>query len=177
MRRLVVLLVALPSCSAPLEPEYDAKVPGELLGTYAVTADLGKDECGADLLGVEDPWRFQVRLSRSADALYWLNGREAISGSIDDAAETFQFSSRVDVPVRSPKQGDPGCTVSRVDRAFGKVRLAERELTRFEGVLEFEYHEKSASECFEIIGIPGGFMGLPCKLSYTMSAEREASSR
>lgn len=174
MRRVAAWALLL-GCSAPDEAEYDGKVPGEPLGAYLVTARLTDDECGADLLGAEDPWRFSVRLSRSVDVLYWLNGREAIVGTIDEAGETFQFSTRVDVPLSPPGRGAAGCVVSRFDRAQGKVRFSDRQVAGLEGELEFEYNEKSGTECLEIIGVPGGFNRLPCRLRYSVIAERAKS--
>lgn len=171
MRRILALVFALYGCSSGAEPEHDAKVPGTLLGTFDVTARISVDECGRDLLAAPDPWVFPVRLSRFQDDLYWLNGTEAIVGELNEKQQTFGFSTRVDVPI-TPRVGAAlGCTVSRYDRADGTVALAEEVVTGLEGTLEFEYRTKSGSECFEIIGVPGGFNTLPCVLRYRMVAK------
>lgn len=150
------------------EAEHDGKVPGTLLGTLAVTGRITRDQCQADLLGAPDPWRFEVRLSRFQGDLYWLNGREAIVGELDEKAETFYFSTRVDVPLTPEARGAPGCVVSRVDHAEGTLKLhADGESVHgLSGSLEFVYDTKPGRECYEIIGVPGGFGTLPCALSY-----------
>src|SRR5687767_12516258 len=103
-------------CAEP-NPDNDPKVPGDLLGTYALTGRISRDSCGAELLGAPDPWTFQVKLSRFQRDLYWLNGREAIVGDIAADGSTFHFSTRVDVSIGAPVRGTPGCVVSRFDTA------------------------------------------------------------
>jgi hypothetical protein len=98
---------------------HDAKTPGEELGTFAMTGHLERDECEAAVLGVVDPWEFQVRLSRFVEDLYWLNGREAISGSLAPDERSFRFDTAVDVELIEPRRGRPGCTLTRRDRASG----------------------------------------------------------
>src|SRR6186713_2713290 len=60
----------------------DAKIPGELLGTYGVEGALVESDCGEGALGSTDDWKFDVKLSRFHDDLYWINGREVIPGGI-----------------------------------------------------------------------------------------------
>jgi hypothetical protein len=91
---------------------------------------------------------------------------------MDTEAKTFGFSTRVDVAVSPARGASPGCVVSRFDRADGTITLEGEELQRFAGTLSFEYRPKNSSECFEIIGVPGGFNGLPCRLTYRIAAER-----
>jgi hypothetical protein len=168
MRAEWLCVVAVVGCVAPSDPEHDGKVPGTLLGSYAVTARIAEDECNADLLGAPDPWMFPLKLSRFQDDLYWLNGREAIVGELDEKAETFAFSTRVDVEVTPPTGASFGCTVSRYDRAAGKLDFEAEAVVALEGELEFEYRAKPGAECFEIVGVPGGFVTLPCVLRYRM---------
>jgi hypothetical protein len=168
----LVLAAGTIGCSAHGEPEYDGKVPGKLLGTFAVTGKLGADDCGAELLNAPDPWRFEVRLSRFENDLYWLNGREAIVGELGAKAKTFEFGTRVDVPVSSAKRGAPGCTVSRYDYADGSLAWDGDDLLGLSGRMRFEYRTKTDTECLEIIGVPGGFNNLPCELSYAIEAKR-----
>lgn len=166
-------------CSAHGDPEYDAKVPGTPLGTFSVTGRLEEDACGADLLGVADPWRFEVKLSRLAEDLYWLNGREALVGELDSKRGTFEFAVRVDVPLSSFEERSRdkrSCIISRYDRAGGTFDTKDvLEAEGFVGFLDFEYRVKPGTECFELIGVPGGFYDLPCNLRYALSAERRAS--
>lgn len=154
------------------EAEHDGKVPGTLIGTLAVTGRIARDQCQADLLGAPDPWRFELRLSRFQNDLYWLTGRDAIVGEIDEKAKTFRFSARLDVPITPQGRGSAGCTVSRSDRAEGTLALDAEggNVTALSGSLEFAYNTKPGRECFEIIGVPGGFGSLPCSLTYRISA-------
>lgn len=171
MRRVFVCALTAVACSAPAEPEHDGKVPGTLLGTFAVQGAIRSDDCGADLLGAPDPWRFEVRLSRFQRDLYWLNGREAIVGEIDEDDATFRFSTRVDIPIGGRRDAAM-CVVSRYDRAEGSLSLEGDELLGFEGRLEFEYRSKDDSECLEIIVLPGSVNNLPCRIAYRIRAVR-----
>ncbi|HEY0464458.1 MAG TPA: hypothetical protein VGC79_09630, partial [Polyangiaceae bacterium] len=60
----------------------DAHEPGDRLGTYHATGTLLSDSCQATVLGVSPDWQFDVKLSRMSHTLYWLNGAEAIPGTI-----------------------------------------------------------------------------------------------
>lgn len=155
-------------CAEP-NPDHDAKTPGHLLGTYALSGRITRDSCGAELLGAPDPWSFQVKLSRFQRDLYWLNGREAIVGDIAADGSAFHFSTRVDVNI-SPAGGvSNGCVVSRFDTADGLLALEGEAVTGLEANLSFEYRPKGDSECIEIIGIPGGVEQLPCSLTYSLA--------
>jgi hypothetical protein len=156
------------------EPEQDGKIPGTLLGTYTVVGALVEDRCGAELLGAQNPWRFQVKLSRFQRDLYWLNGREAIVGDIEADARSFHFSTRVDVPVTPKLRGKAGCVVSRFDIADGTLAQdSEEQVSGFVAQLRFEYRAKDGADCVEIIGVSGGFNELPCRLAYDLAGARQ----
>lgn len=165
------MMLALAAACGPHEPGHDAKTPGELLGTYAVSGRIARDDCGAELLGAANPWRFQIKLSRFQHDLYWLNGREAIVGDLDKDGTTFHFDTRVDVTVSAPARGKGGCIVSRRDRADGKLLAKADEISGLSADLRFEYSAKSDSECLEIIGITGGVQHLPCAIAYELTGE------
>lgn len=162
----------LPVACAPYDSERDAKIPGELLGTYGVSAQLKSDSCGAELLGAPNPWRFDLKLSRFQRDLYWLNGREAIVGDIDADGTTFHFKTRIDVPLTPAARGAAACVVSRSDQADGKLIAEGDTVSSVTATLSFRYEAKAGSECLEIIGIPGGVQGLPCSLSYGLGGAR-----
>jgi hypothetical protein len=167
-RAFVFCAVLVAGCAEP-NPDHDAKTPGTLLGTYALSGPITRDSCGADLLGAPDPWTFQVKLSRFENDLYWLNGREAIVGDIAANGSSFHFSTRVDVTISPAGRGNSGCVVSRYDTADGVLALEGEDVTAVATKLTFEYTPKNNSECLEIIGSPGGVQALPCSLSYSLS--------
>src|SRR5688572_8948316 len=115
----------------------DAKVPGEALGTFDVTGKLNQDTCKAPVLGVTNPWQFGVKLSRTEDALYWLNGREAVTGSIASDRKSFTFETRVDVRVEAARGAYPGCVFERADTARGKLSTTTNDVDAFEGSITF----------------------------------------
>lgn len=159
----------------PYDPEHDAKVPGTLLGLYAVTGKLARDQCGAELLGAPNPWKFQVKLSKLANDLYWLNGREAIVGELASDGRSFSFATRVDVPLGRSGATAQDCLVSRFDTADGILEKAGESGARpaFRADLSFMYKARSEFECFEIIGVPGGVRSLPCELGYQLTGTLE----
>jgi hypothetical protein len=174
--RAFVFCSLLGAGCAPYDPNRDAKIPGDPLGTYAMVGTLKADECGADLLGAPDPWRFELKLSRFEQDLYWLNGREAIVGDIDADGSTFHFSTHIDVTVAAPAKGAPGCTVSRYDQADGTLDGSDTNVPQVEATLTFKYEPKSGSECFDIVGVPSGFNMLPCSLTYALAGERTSAA-
>jgi len=167
-RAFVFCVVFACGCAEP-NPDNDPKVPGDLLGTYALTGRISRDSCGAELLGAPDPWTFQVKLSRFQRDLYWLNGREAIVGDIAADGSTFHFNTRVDVSISGPVRGTAGCVVSRFDTADGLLTREGDAVTALNMDLSFDYRPKASSECLEIIGVPGGIQQLPCSLSYALT--------
>lgn len=171
VRAWIALLAAL--CGGCLEfGDKDAKVPGDELGMYQVTGRLTVDTCKADVLGVKDPWRFQVRLSRFDRDLYWLNGREAIVGDIAADGVSFEFQTRVDVDLE-PAQGPmPGCIIERRDVASGKLSADGPDVEGFEGDLSFTYSPKAKTDCSFYVGYEGTFATLPCTIGYAVEAER-----
>ncbi len=153
----------------------DAKVPGDLLGTYDVSAKLERSTCGDGILGASDAWRFQVKLSRFENDLYWLNGREAIVGSIERDGRSFSFESGVQVPIPPEAGGDPDCTVRRDDHASGKLSNEGVNVESFEGSLTFSYRALDAASCESWLLTPDAPARLPCDIEYQMSAERSSS--
>ncbi len=151
----------------------DPKAPGEQLGSFRVDATLDSSSCGVGALGSTEHWEFDVKLSRDGDALYWLNGKEAIVGSMQDEL-SFEFDTHVAVPAIPPGKGQIGCTVSRGDRAEGKLSSAE-QASEFQGKLEYTFNPMEGSDCTPLIGVEGGFSTLPCEMSYLMKATRTAA--
>jgi hypothetical protein len=192
MRRVAstsVLLVLLPlSAIACGDGRYDAKTPGEPIGRFAMTGTLERDECQAAVLGVVDPWQFDLRLSRFVEDLYWLNGREAISGVLASDERSFSFETAVDVTLQPARGRRAACVVSRRDSASGSLSPSARDATRVEAELSFTYQAgqvagqlpgqmRGASDCSDIIGVSGGFASLPCRIDFRLSGERVDDER
>jgi hypothetical protein len=152
----------------------DAKIPGELLGDYQVSAELENSTCGQGALGSQEHWAFNVRLSHQGPDLYWLNGREAISGSISADGTSFGFDTRLKVQATPARQGRLGCVIWRSDLASGKFVGRGSDVSGFSGNIKFTYTPEGNSDCTPLIGVSDGFAGLPCEMSYSMRAVRGA---
>jgi hypothetical protein len=161
-------------CLACGDGEYDAKTPGEPIGRFAMSGALQRDECQAPVLGVVDPWNFELRLSRLVSDLYWLNGREAISGELSSNERSFTFDTRVDIVLSRPRGSRPGCTVTRRDTADGSLRPNANTATEIEAELSFAYDVRDGSDCSDIVGVSGGFARLPCRVAFELTGDRIA---
>ncbi len=152
----------------------DAHEPGDRLGTYHVTGALVADSCKAPLLGVTSDWQFDVKLSREGDTLYWLNGQEAIPGSIAADGRTFDFQSGVQVTLEAAHGAALGCVIDRSDLANGRLSSSTEDVGKFSVDMSFEYAEGSNAACAGFVGVEGGFESLPCQVRYALTAKRTA---
>lgn len=150
----------------------DPHAPGDRLGTFHVTALLESSTCGPGALGSTDRWEFDVELSRRDDTLYWLNGDEAIPGTIASDGTSFAFDSETAVAVQPSSSGRAGCTILRTDQASGELFSATSDVPSFKGSLSFGYRAGEHSECDALIGVEGGFAVLPCQMGYNFEAVR-----
>jgi hypothetical protein len=151
----------------------DAKIPGELLGTYEVEGTLEESNCGEGALGSTDQWDFDVKLSRFHDDIYWLNGREVISGSIDSDGVTFAFSTRVEGEVTPAARGRTACVLSRTDQARGRLSSDSLDVESFDATLTFAYTAVEGSDCETWTGSPDGVAALPCEMTYALDGTRK----
>jgi hypothetical protein len=170
MRNATVLVVLAVGCADMRD--HDARVPGEALGTFHVTAALEASSCGPGALGSTDSWEFDVKLSRDGSRLFWLNGAAPVAGHVDPDGRSFGFETTVTVEVQPARGKLPGCLVERVDRAAGTLEETEGEVTGFDGTLDYAYSTASESDCSSLVGVTGGFAALPCSLGYQMAAEQ-----
>jgi hypothetical protein len=166
---LFVLATGCVGCSA-LQRD---KVPGDELGSYHVIANLETSTCGPGALGSTDLWEFDVKLSKDGHDLYWLNGAEAIPGSLAADGVSFAFDSQVVVQAIAPGKGRPGCTIARTDSGSGQLSSPSAPVDAFAGTLRYGFQAVQGSDCQELMGVPGGFYALPCEMSYKMSANRK----
>jgi hypothetical protein len=152
----------------------DAHEPGDRLGTFHAAGTLVSDSCQAAVLGVTNDWAFDVKLSREGNTLYWLNGEEAIPGTISANGTTFGFQSGVEVTMQPARGAQPGCIILRSDIANGELSSKTTDVKRFDVDMSFSYAVKSGTQCAGYVGVQDGFAGLPCKVSYALEAERTA---
>ena len=150
----------------------DAHEPGDRLGTYHATSALKGDTCQAAVLGASANWQFDVKLSRRASTLYWLNGQEAIPGTLERNGTTFSFESGVEVPLQAAQGVRPGCVVERTDSATGELSSKSTDVQTFTAELSFGYSVKSGTQCAGFIGVQDGFASLPCQVDYSVTAHR-----
>ena len=152
----------------------DAHEPGDRLGTFHATGTLMSDTCQAAVLGVTNDWAFDVKLSREDNTIYWLNGEEAIPGTIAVDGTTFDFQSGVEVPMQPAQGAQPGCTILRADSANGELSSKTSDVKSFDVDMSFTYSVKSCTQCAGYVGVQGGFATLPCTVSYALTADRTA---
>jgi hypothetical protein len=150
----------------------DAKIPGELLGTYEVDGTLTTSTCGTGALGSSDHWGFDVKLSRFHEDLYWVNGREVIPGSIAPDGVSFTFTTRVEGEVVPAGRGRAACILSRADSATGRLSSKTLEVETFDASLTFGYSAVEGSNCETWIGSPEGVAALPCSIAYALTGTR-----
>jgi hypothetical protein len=170
-------LGCLGGCANPGElGSEDPKAPGQPLGLYALSGELTADDCGAESLNAPSEWSFEVRLSRDRSTLYWLNGREAIIGQIDDDG-SFEFETHLDLRLAEQRGAAKGCTVRRSDAAAGTLTQADHALSM---KLSYGYAATTGSDCSELVGIAaptnheGAPQALPCSMTYTLAGTRLA---
>jgi hypothetical protein len=154
-----LLLPGLAACTNGHEP-------GESLGTFSVVAELSSSSCGKGALGSADPWKFEVKLARFERELFWRNGREDITGTLEKDGVTFRFDTRVEAEAVPAQKGTAACVLSRKDHAEGRLSSPDADVLSFDGSLDFEFSAVEGSDCTSIIGVTGGFEKLPCKMSY-----------
>ncbi len=171
----IVICAAVFGCSELVGGGKDAKIPGEPLGTFHVIGQLEASSCGPGAVGSSDVWEFDVRLSRDGADLYWLNGAEAIWGSVAADGTSFSFDTQVAVPAIEAGKGQPGCTIIRSDSASGSLSSPSLDVRSFTGRLRFGYMPQGGSDCSPLMGVEGGFSMLPCEMSYLVEATRTAA--
>jgi len=149
----------------------DAKVPGEPLGTFDVVAKLETSDCGAGALGSTETWQFVIKLSRDYDQLFWLNGREVITGSIASDGRSFELDSWVEVDAIAAKPGQAGCSLTRTGRASGTLGQVTEIVGSLTGQHTLSATPQAESACSPLVGVEAGFRALPCSMSYHLDAQ------
>ena len=150
----------------------DPHHPGELLGTYEVTATRETTTCGENALGSPATWEFEVRLSRGDGDLYWDSGAEVTPGTLGSDGRRFSFVTSLVVDMRAGETPSnlPPCTIVRGDRAEG---LLDEDAGGFTGELAYSFTPLQGSDCGDLVtGAQPTFAALPCTMTYVLSAER-----
>ncbi len=169
-------LAALSVCGCIDYGDKDAKVPGDDLGHYQVSATLRSTDCGPDALGTQDLWEFDVRLSRDGADLFWLNGAEVIAGSLAADGTSFSFDTLLEFEIEPPNPPHSGCTVLRQDQAEGSLSSSGLDVEAFAGSLSYRYAVDERSDCSGLIGVQGGFATLPCEITYLLDGQRKQTA-
>jgi len=172
--RLPVVCAFLFLCGGCVGHGMDAHEPGDRLGTFHAEGALTADSCQAAILAASSDWQFDVKLSRQDGTLYWLNGQEAIPGTIAKNGTSFSFESGVEVTLLPAQGAQPGCVVQRTDRASGELSSKTTDVRSFSVEMHFGYAAKPGSACAGFVGVQDGFASLPCQVDYTLSARRTA---
>ena len=160
MRTLLVPLFLALGSNACGNPTANPHEPGEALGTFQVSANQATNDCGQGALGAPATWTFPIRLSRQGDTLYWINGAEAIAGTLAPDGQSFAFETTVRVELNSKNP----CSVLRQDQAVGKLQTTDDTVTGFSAWMSFTFQAEEG-HC-EIDGLPV----LPCAMRYEMTA-------
>jgi hypothetical protein len=168
-----VLLGALPGCG-DVFGDKDAHQPGNLLGTFHVTATRTANTCGEGALGTQPTWAFDVKLARDPGAIFWNNGVEMIHGDLDADLVTFHFDTGVVINMRMEADGPrPPCSISRHDQAKGVLSAPGDDVKGFSGSLAYDFAPTAGSMCEDLIDSPTPIVAtLPCGFAYKLEATR-----
>jgi hypothetical protein len=159
--RIFLVPIALVACTM--------QEPGTALGSYAVTGTLKTQTCGASMqTQIQDPWNFDVRLSRSGTTLFWLQAASPpISGTVSPSGDvTLTTSQEYDL---STNDAGTGCTVLRTDTFKAALGTAASP-TDFTGTIAYHYDLADGAHCGGLLS--GQFDAVPCDVSYDLAAKR-----
>lgn len=169
--RAFLFLVVLVSCSGK-----DATQPGTSIGKFRIQGAKQTATCG-DAAIAPDPWVFDVRFSRDASTLYWVQNRAPITGHIGaDRKVTFKTTQTVTMRA-ADRFGRGACVVTRVDTvdiALGPDEpLGDAGMLGFsstKGTLSYAYTAQPGSDC---TGVPDPAVSvLPCSTVYAIDGTK-----
>ena len=174
---LAVLAGPLLAGCADMFGTRDAHQPGDELGTYHVAATREASTCGEGALGNQAAWEFDVKLARGGAEIFWNNGAEIISGTIDADEQSFHFDTGVLMNMRTAEShGLPACSIRRTDRAAGKLAATGDDVASFSGKLAFDFAPTEGSSCADLVtGSTAILASLPCGIVYAIKGTRTAA--
>lgn len=146
----------------------EADLPGDSLGTFAVTAVLSANTCGSQL-ETENPWKFQAEMSFSDNTLYFrVDGEDYVSAALD-SDDTATFTT-VD---NSQSATDNSCSISL--KSTSTVTLdSTTDPETSSGSFHFEYSALQDDTCASQLSENGGIYDeLPCEVEYQYTALKE----
>jgi len=155
----VVLATIAPACGNPL--------PGTMLGTYHVTAQVQTNSCG---LPAPQPWVFDVQLSNDNGVLYWswMDGSAPMSNPITSSAATLTES--ISANVDGTDAGNGPCTMTRDDTVVVDLGTGSPPAS-FSGSITYDFAAAAGANCSDQLANSGGqYDVLPCTTTYAMSA-------
>jgi hypothetical protein len=161
--RIFLLPIACVACTL--------QQPGTQLGTFAVAGTLTTQSCGASMQSqIEDPWDFDVRLSRSNDVLFWLQAASPpLSGIVDPSGNvTITTTQSYDL---STNDAGTGCSVLRTDTFIAALGTTAAP-TDFSGTITYHYELADGAQCGGLLA--GQFDVVPCDVAYDLTAKRSS---
>jgi hypothetical protein len=157
MKRLVLTLGLLAGCG---------ELPGKEVGTYEVLAVMDENTCGPN---VGAPQRsFDVQIRRDGGTGYWIGPSQVpVQGRIDEEGNfSFRTSEQILVRAGDEATGLVPCYMDQLDIAEGTAEIA------LSGSEELWVGVTSGADCRDQIGLmPGQFLELPCRMTFTLSGE------
>ena len=166
LRLLLPLLVAasLAACSGTR----DVREPGEKLGTFIVNGKLVATTCGK----ADPTFRYEVRLSREGDKLYWAQGSTLVVGSIDGASVRMEATTSTQVTPKDERSGFPGCTMVRRDTLAAE--LEGDPVQRLTGAIVYAFDVGQGDCAGELAAVGGDYATLPCTMTYEVDGAQRA---
>jgi hypothetical protein len=151
----------------------DSPLPGTLLGTYRVVADLQANACGAGL-AAPNPWTFDVQLSQKTTTLYWswMDGSAPLSNTLDAQAHTSLTTTRTGNVDGTMSALGP-CTMQRQDGV--QITLGHGSPpSGFVATIQYSFAAAGGANCADQLAASGGmYDALPCSIRYTATAARQ----
>jgi hypothetical protein len=160
-------------------------LPGEVVGTYAVTMELEENTCGNAAVHPLDGNKYSVELREDDEHAYWrIPSQTPIEGSYN--APRFEFELESLVASSVPDGGTLPCRLIQTELLTGRVALSDAGVTdvdldageseedeRGKGLMLLGKHELNISaepggDCSEALPPKGAFQKLPCVLRYQL---------
>jgi len=142
---------------------------GDPMGTYTITGTLMTQTCGGDT-PAENPWTFDIRLTRNGNRIYWLQpAAPSLSGIIDTGGNVVFTTSEI-FDLADPNDAGKGnyCGVVRNDTFTAALGTATEPSTFF-GTLTYHYDLDEGATCSPT---QDGLDTVPCDVTYVLAAQR-----
>lgn len=151
----------------------DQPLPGQMLGTYKVTATSQTNTCGAGL-AAPSPWDFDVQLSESGATLYWswMDGSPPLSSTLSNSHANLTTTTSGNVDGTTDGGFGP-CTMERGDDV-GITLTTGSPPPGFNATIGYSFTVQQGSSCSDQLGSSGGMYDtLPCNVAYSAIGTRD----